>query len=314
MIEAAGLSKSYGTLAAVQDVSFTVGGGEIVGLLGPNGAGKTTIMKILTCSLFPTRGTARVNGHDVLDEPLEVKRSVGYLPENAPLYPDLTVREYLSFIAEARGLPRSGAAAAIQKVSDECGLGAVLHRRIEELSKGYRQRTGLAQALIHDPRILILDEPTTGLDPHQIVEIRELIRRLGTEKTVILSSHILQEVEATCQRVLILNGGRIVAQGSREEIERSLRGEVLLDVTLRHDRPLDTAGLAAVEGVRRLISESPSGEGRTVVRLSLAPDAGAEERVFDWAVAAGVKIHAMVPQRLSLEDIFITLTEQGGEQ
>jgi ABC-2 type transport system ATP-binding protein len=314
MIEAVGLSKSYGNLAAVQDVSFTVGGGEIVGLLGPNGAGKTTIMKILTCSLFPSRGTARVNGHDVLDEPLGVKESVGYLPENAPLYPDLTVREYLSFIAEARGLPRAHASRSIERVVGECGLGSVIHRGIDELSKGFRQRTGLAQALIHDPSILILDEPTTGLDPHQIVEIRELILRLGTEKTVILSSHILQEVEATCQRVLILNAGRIVAQGTREEIERSLHGEVLLDMTVRHDVPLDTNGLAGVEGVQRIISEAPDGAGRTVVRLSLAPDAGAEERVFDWAVSAGVKICAMVPQRLSLEDIFITLTEHGGEQ
>jgi ABC-2 type transport system ATP-binding protein len=314
MIEAVGLSKSYGSLAAVQDVSFTVGGGEIVGLLGPNGAGKTTIMKILTCSLFPSRGTARVNGHDVLDEPLGVKESVGYLPENAPLYPDLTVREYLSFIAEARGLSRQRASRSLERVVEECGLHTVIHRGIDELSKGYRQRTGLAQALIHDPSTLILDEPTTGLDPHQIVEIRELILRLGTEKTVILSSHILQEVEATCQRVLILNAGRIVAQGTREEIERSLHGEVLLDMTVRHDAPLDTGGLARVEGVQRVISESSGGAGRTVIRLSLAPDAGAEERVFDWAVAAGVKICTMIPQRLSLEDIFITLTEHGGAQ
>jgi ABC-2 type transport system ATP-binding protein len=316
VIEALGLSKRYGTLEAVREVSFTVGGGEIVGLLGPNGAGKTTIMKILTCSLFPTRGTARVNGHDVLDEPLAVKESVGYLPENAPLYPDLTVREYLGFIGEARGMSKNQRAQGLDRVVEECGLASVIHRGIDELSKGYRQRTGLAQALIHDPRILILDEPTSGLDPHQIVEIRELIRRLGTEKTVILSSHILQEVEATCQRVLILNAGRIVAQGTREEMERGMRGEVLLDVTVTTDAgaALDTSALASAAGVRRVISQESGGDGRTIIRLSLAPDAGAEERVFDWAVRSGVKIIAMVPQRLSLEDIFITLTEQGADQ
>ena len=316
MIEAVGLTKRYGTLEAVRDVSFTVGAGEIVGLLGPNGAGKTTIMKILTCSLFPSRGTAHVDGHDVLEDPLKVKESVGYLPENAPLYPDLTVREYLDFVAQARGLPRAGRVDAIGRVCTACGLSSVMHRGIGELSKGYRQRTGLAQAMIHDPKILILDEPTTGLDPHQIVEIRELIRGLGTQKTVILSSHILQEVEATCQRVLILNEGRIVAQGTREEMERGLRGEVLLEVTLKPSAGGEgaTPELSALGGVRRVISENRDGTGRLVIKLSLDPESGAEERIFDWAVAGGMKILSMIPQRLSLEDIFISLTEQAVER
>jgi ABC-2 type transport system ATP-binding protein len=313
VIEAVGLTKRYGMLEAVHDVSFAVGGGEIVGLLGPNGAGKTTIMKILTCSLFPSQGTARVDGHDVLESPLKVKESIGYLPENAPLYPDLTVREYLSFVAQARGLGKTNRAEAIDRVSSACGLSAVMHRGIGELSKGYRQRTGLAQAMIHDPRILILDEPTTGLDPHQIVEIRELIRSLGREKTVILSSHILQEVEATCQRVLILNAGRIVAQGTREEMERGLKGEVLLEVTLKPPAGTDSvvSALSALGGIQRVIGEKRDAAGRLVLQLSLRPDSGAEEAVFDWAVASGMKILSMVPQRLSLEDIFISLTEQG---
>jgi ABC-2 type transport system ATP-binding protein len=315
VIDVRGLSKSYGPVEAVMDVSFSVGGGEIVGLLGPNGAGKTTIMKILTCYLFPSRGTAQVNGRDVFEDPLAVKECVGYLPESAPLYPDFTVREYLDFIADARRLAGAARRERLAWVVEECGLAGVVDRGIDELSKGFRQRTGLAQAMLHDPRVLILDEPTTGLDPHQIVEIRELIRRLGREKTVILSTHILQEVEAVCQRILILNRGKIVAQGTREEIEGTLKGEVLLDLALKGSL-VDSAALAGVAGVRRVISSRVLPSGTTELRLSLAPDSGAEERLFDWAVARGLKILAMVPQRLSLEDIFITLTEsspvQGG--
>jgi ABC-2 type transport system ATP-binding protein len=315
VIDVRGLSRSYGPVEAVRDVSFSVGSGEIVGLLGPNGAGKTTIMKIITCYLFPTRGTVQVNGRDVFEDPVAVKECVGYLPESAPLYPDFTVREYLDFIADARRLSGAARRERLAWVIEECGLAGVVDRGIDELSKGFRQRTGLAQAMLHDPRVLILDEPTTGLDPHQIIEIRDLIRRLGREKTVILSTHILQEVEAVCQRILILDRGRIVAQGTREEIEGTLKGEVLLDLTLRGSAP-DTAALAAIAGVRKVISSRAVPAGATQVRLSLAPDSGAEERLFDWAVARGLKITAMVPQRLSLEDIFVTLTgsaDQGRE-
>jgi ABC-2 type transport system ATP-binding protein len=314
VIEVLGLSKSYGPVQAVREVSFSVGGGEIVGLLGPNGAGKTTIMKILTCFLFPTSGTARVNGHDVFQSPVAVKECVGYLPENAPLYPDLTVREYLEFIADARRLSGAARRERMDLVIGECGLETVVNRGIDELSKGFRQRTGLAQALLHDPRILILDEPTSGLDPHQIVEIRELIKRLGKEKTVILSTHILQEVEATCQRILILNEGRIVAQGTREEIEGKLRGEVLLDITLKGSgAPFDASSAAGVLGVQRVISAQPLTHDTVAVRLSLMPESGSVEHVFDWAVSGGFKILAMVPQRFSLEDIFLRLTEGEGK-
>jgi ABC-2 type transport system ATP-binding protein len=311
VIEAIGLFKRYGSVEAVRDVSFTVNQGEIVGLLGPNGAGKTTIMKILTCYLFPSGGTARVAGHDVFDSPLEVKKAVGYLPENAPLYDDLTVAEYLSFIADARGLAGAERKRRLSTVLEECGLSGVVNKDIDELSKGFRQRTGIAQAMIHDPRILILDEPTSGLDPHQIIEIRELIKNLGREKTVILSTHILQEVEATCKRILILNEGGIAAQGTREEIERELRGEVLLDLRLRAAGLQAAEALASIQGVSKIISAENGDGGAIIVRLSLVPDSGAEERVFDWAVAAGVKILSMVPRRLSLEDIFIKLTEVG---
>ena len=314
MIEATDLVKRYGRVEAVRDVSFTVNRGEIVGLLGPNGAGKTTILKILTCYLFPTGGTVRVAGRDVFEDPLGVKKAVGYLPENAPLYPDLTVCEYLDFIADARGLTGTDRRRRLDLVIQECGLQSVVHRDIDEISKGFRQRTGLAQALIHDPELLILDEPTSGLDPHQIIEIRELIRNLGREKTVILSTHILQEVEATCQRILILNEGKIVAQGTREEIERELRGEILLDLTIKGDDARGSVDwLATVSGVRKMISTQSLPSGTLTVQLSLAPDGTAEERIFDWAVARGLKILAMVPRRLSLEDIFIKLTEEGGK-
>jgi len=205
MIEASNLGKRYGTLEAVRGVSFSINPGEVVGLLGPNGAGKTTIMKILTCYMFPSSGSATVNGWDIFERPLEIKKLVGYLPENAPLYTDLNVLEYLSFMAESRSLKGNAKTERIEWAVEECGLKSVVYRSIDTISKGFRQRTGLAQAILHDPEILVLDEPTTGLDPNQIIEIRELIKRLGKEKTVILSTHILQEVEATCGRVLILN-------------------------------------------------------------------------------------------------------------
>jgi ABC-2 type transport system ATP-binding protein len=311
VIEATDLVKRYGAVEAVRDVSFTVNRGEIVGLLGPNGAGKTTIMKILTCYLFPSGGTARVAGRDVFEDPLGVKKAVGYLPENAPLYPDLSVSEYLNFIADARGLSGAERRRRLDLVIRECGLQSVVNRDIDELSKGYRQRAGLAQALIHDPELLILDEPTSGLDPHQIIEIRELIKNLGKEKTVILSTHILQEVEATCQRILILNEGKIVAQGTRDEIERELRGEILLDLTLRGDDTQGAVGeLLTLGGVQKMISTQIVSADTLTVRLSLAPEGGAEERIFDWAVSRRLKILAMIPRRLSLEDIFIKLTEE----
>jgi ABC-2 type transport system ATP-binding protein len=311
MIEASNLGKRYGALEAVKGVTFGIQDGEVVGLLGPNGAGKTTIMKVLTCYMYPSYGTAKLNGYDVFTDPLSIKRSVGYLPENAPLYTDLNVMEYLDFIADARGLAGALKAKRISEVIGECGLEPVVYRGIDTLSKGFRQRTGLAQAIIHNPQILILDEPTTGLDPNQIIEIRQLIRRLGQEKTVILSTHILQEVEATCNRVLILNDGQIVAQGTVEEINREMRGEVVLALTLTGSRaPGDS--LARLQGVREVLKLETAAENRFQAALSVVPDSGVEERVFDWAVAEGYRIVAMVPQRLSLEELFIKLTREGG--
>jgi ABC-2 type transport system ATP-binding protein len=312
MIEVSNLGKRYGSLEAVKGISFSINPGEVVGLLGPNGAGKTTIMKILTCYMFPSFGTAKINDWDIFDKPLEIKKLVGYLPENAPLYTDLNVLEYLSFMAESRSLKGRQKNERIEWAIEECGLKPVVYRSIDTISKGFRQRTGLAQAILHNPEFLIFDEPTTGLDPNQIIEIRELIKRLGKEKTVILSTHILQEVEATCGRVLILNEGQIVAKGTPEEINREMKGEVLLNVLLKGEgTPED---LKTVEGVRDLLQVSSPGDDLHQVQVALVPDSGAEEAVFDWAVDRGYKILAMVPKRLSLEELFIKLTREGGEK
>jgi ABC-2 type transport system ATP-binding protein len=311
MIETENLGKNYGSIRAVRGVSFAINPGEVVGLLGPNGAGKTTIMKILTCYMYPSFGNARIAGRDIFEEAQEIKRSVGYLPENAPLYMDLNVMEYLDFMAEARRLQGKQKQERLDWVIDECGLDPVVYRGIDTISKGFRQRTGLAQAMLHDPQILILDEPTTGLDPNQIVEIRQLITRLGKQKTVILSTHILQEVEATCGRVLILNEGQIVAKGTVEEIQREMKGEVLLRLSLKGERdPRESLG--RVRGIKEVLDGGEASPGRFEVQIALEPESGAEEAVFDWAVRAGYKILSMVPKRLSLEELFIKLTREGG--
>jgi ABC-2 type transport system ATP-binding protein len=313
MIEVRNLKKKYGTFEAVKGVDFEVGRGEIVGLLGPNGAGKTTIMKMLTGYMYPTSGTVVLNDVNVVENPTAVKASLGYLPENTPLYSELNVFEYLSFIAEAHGLDGKKKEDRLVTVTKECGLDKVLFRPIGEISKGYKQRVGLAQAFIHDPAILILDEPTSGLDPNQIIEIRELIKRLGKEKTVILSTHILQEVEAICTRVLILNEGFIVGKGTSAEIAKEMRGQEILVLTLKGADPatLSTA-LRSCAVIDQVLNSQVEADGRVIIRASVKPGAtGAEEAVFDWAVSTGNKILSIAQQRLSLEEIFTKLTREG---
>lgn len=308
MIEVRDLAKHYGGVKAVDGVNFRADSGEIVGLLGPNGAGKTTIIKILTCYHFPSGGQALVSGIDVEEDPIEVKKRIGYLPESAPLYQDLTPEEYLDFIADARGLSGDRKKERIAYAVAECGLESVFTRPIEQLSKGYRQRVGLAQAILHDPEILILDEPTTGLDPNQILEIRSLIKRLGKEKLVILSTHILQEVEAICGRVLILNQGRIAAQGTAEDIAGSIKGEAVFDVLARGRDSVGESDLA-IPGYSLRKSE---GAGAKTVRLEIAGPRDADgEAVFDWAVARGLKLIELSKRKTSLEDIFVKLTTEG---
>jgi ABC-2 type transport system ATP-binding protein len=319
MIEVTSLTKQYGPVKAVKDVSFTVGTGQVLGFLGPNGAGKTTIMKILTGYHFPSAGNVRIDGIAVQEEPVEVKKRIGYLPESVPLYGDLTVREYLSFIAQSRLIPREARPGALDGAVSACGLETVQPKRIEALSKGYKQRLGLAQAIIHDPPILILDEPTSGLDPNQIIEIRALIKNLGKRKTVILSTHILQEVEAICSQVLILNEGRIAAQGKPEEIAATMKGGDTWELLLKGT---DEAGAAAALG-RLKNAGGQDGQGITDVQIEpreagmvkvsfLSADEHAGERIFDWAVAEQLKILLMNRKKLSLEEIFVKLTGDEG--
>ena len=307
MIKVENIDKIYGRFKAVDNVSFHIGKGEIVGLLGPNGAGKTTIMKILTGYHYPTHGTAILNGYSIYNDLLKVKESTGYLPEMAPLYDDLTVMEYLDFMADIRKVPKSRKKAEIDRVIEETGLGPVIYRSIGKLSKGYRQRTGLAQAIIHSPDILILDEPTTGLDPNQIIEIRKLICDIGREKTVILSTHILQEVEAVCNRVLILNHGKIVAEGSPEQIRNQVQKDDRF--TIEVEGTVDAQSIKALEPVSEVLSAEAK-DGKTIIKISAQKGTDAGALIFDWAVKNGYRLSALVPEQTSLEDIFRKLTNQ----
>ncbi|MSR78059.1 MAG: ATP-binding cassette domain-containing protein [Candidatus Omnitrophica bacterium] len=224
MISVESLTMKYGSFTALDKVSFQAKEKEIVGLLGPNGAGKTTAMRIITTYLHPSSGTVKIEDQDAIENPIEVRKLIGYLPETAPLYPDMMVDEYLRFVGEARELEGSKLAVRLKWVKEACGLGPVWKHTISELSKGYKQRTGLAQALIHDPKVLVLDEPTSGLDPLQVMGIRELIKELSKQKTIIFSTHILQEVEAVAHRIVIINEGKIVSQGTQKELESQVRG------------------------------------------------------------------------------------------
>jgi ABC-2 type transport system ATP-binding protein len=309
MIEISGLTRYYGDLCALDHIDLTIEKGRILGLLGPNGAGKTTAMRILTGYLAPTEGDVTVKGLSIDRDMVEIKKLIGYLPESAPVYQDMIVFDYLAYVADIRGIPSGGRLARIRKLAEVCGLGEVMHRSIHELSKGYRQRVGLAHAMIADPEILILDEPTSGLDPNQIAEIRDIIRQIGREKTVILSTHILSEVEATCDRVVIINKGRIVADGSTEELRRGATGECSINVTLAGAAEKDAAVLLArIPGVAGVQTQRSDGE----LRLRLA--CGGEdirERVYrairekDWVLLEFSR------EAKSLEKIFSELTKEG---
>ena len=314
MIEVRNLSKIYNNhIHALKDVNFSIHDGEIVGFLGPNGAGKTTTMKIITGYTAPTQGTVAVNGCDVLKQPLEVKRQIGYLPESVPLYDDMRVLEYLEFIGAIRlRASRDHSLSlreALMRVVSICGLQKMLRRPIGELSKGFRQRTCLAQALIHNPDILILDEPTSGLDPNQIAEIRDVIRAIGREKTVILSTHILQEVHALCTRVIIINEGKIVAHGTTAELEQQSQGKQSVFVKMRglkeriHELLLD---LPQAEMVHHRETEGVDIFGFEIV---VKGSEDIREALFHRAVSAQTPILEMRHERMSLEDVFRELTK-----
>ncbi|MFH1277915.1 MAG: ATP-binding cassette domain-containing protein [Candidatus Eisenbacteria bacterium] len=313
MIEARHISKRFGATVAVDDVSFDVARGEVLGFLGPNGAGKTTTMRILTGYIPPTEGTARVAGHDLLEDSLAVRRRIGYLPESAPLYGDMEVVDFLTFIASIRGISPGETKERIARMVKVCGLEKVVGRVIQHLSKGYRQRVGLAQAMIHDPDILILDEPTSGLDPNQIIEIRELILEVGREKTVILSTHILTEVSQTCGRVLIINEGSLIASGTPDELSRRVEGAGQVHLSVRAPSGGDVA--AALEAADFVESVSPEGtrDGDLHVFTVIGKEAsGLGERLFRLAVEKSWAIAEMRVRAATLEDVFRRLTRGDG--
>jgi ABC-2 type transport system ATP-binding protein len=309
MITVRNLTRFYDTFPAVDDVSFEVGKGQIWGLLGPNGAGKTTLMKILTGYHFPSEGLAEIQGMDIVHKTTEVQALVGYLPEMAPLYKEMTVQEYLGFIADVRGISEYDRRTIIENTAKECGVFEVLGKGIATLSKGYRQRVGLAQAILHDPDILILDEPTTGLDPNQILEFRELIKRIGASKTVILSTHILQEVEAICDHLMIMNQGKILASGPIGEVSRSLQGDAVYHLRLSGGNK--ASYLKKLSALPGLLGE-PEVAREEPLEISVALDSQNDpgEVIFDWAVSQGYKLLALVPVKYSLQELFTRLTKE----
>ena len=316
MIKVEGLTKRYARTVAVDNISFEVEKGQIVGFLGPNGAGKTTTMRVLTCFLPPTSGTANVAGFDVQEHPLEVKRRIGYLPETPPLYPEMEVDEYLRFVGKLKGIPSSDINRRVDDVVGRCAVGDVRTRLIGKLSKGYRQRVGLAQAIIHNPDVLILDEPTSGLDPKQIIEIRELLRALAGEHTIILSTHILSEVEHSCERVIIINAGKLVAIDSVANLTNRLRGSesVALEVEAAEGRPNPTEvqeRLEQVSGVSRVMMKD-SKNGRLTFEIESLQGRHIRSDLARTVVNAGWNLSEMRAVGLSLEDIFLQLT--GAEQ
>jgi ABC-2 type transport system ATP-binding protein len=301
-VEVKNLTKVFGTQRAVDDISFTVEQGQVLGFLGPNGAGKSTTMKIATCYLPPTSGTILVNGYDVVNNPMEVRRSVGYLPEHNPLYLDMYVHEYLEFVASVYNLKGKYAKARIQEMVELCGLTLEQGKKIGALSKGYRQRVGLAQALVHDPKVLILDEPTTGLDPNQIVEIRALIKQIGQNKTVIFSTHIMQEVAAICDRVVIINRGKLVANSDVASLQAGGKHE---KVTLvEFEQAIGIEALQTVTGVIRVEQAQAN-----TYRIISQKDADIRSSVFRIAAERNWPLVGLKQEENSLEKIFQQLTK-----
>jgi ABC-2 type transport system ATP-binding protein len=311
MIKVQGLTKRYNRFPAVQNIDFEVPKGRIVGFLGPNGAGKTTTMRILTCFLPPTSGTATVAGFDVIKQPMEVKRRIGYLPESPPVYPEMEVHEYLSFVGRLKGIPSSSLAQRVREVSERCNVADVSKKLIAKLSKGYRQRVGLAQAIIHNPEVLILDEPTAGLDPKQIHETRDLIRSLAGEHTIILSTHILPEVEQTCDEVVIITRGQVVARDSVRNLTSRLRGQEAVALEARPGSARDESALESVlrgvPGVSALARRAARSGG---VHFEIESEPGVHVRgaLARAVINAGWELEELRAVAVSLEDVFLELT------
>lgn len=300
------LTKRYGFQKAVDGISFKVNTGEIVGFLGPNGAGKTTTMKIITCFMGPNEGDVKVGGISVQTNPEEVKKHIGYLPETNPLYKEMPVIDYLHFVAEIQGVPKAKIRERIFEIVSICGLKGEKYKKISELSKGYQQRVGLAQALIHDPEVLILDEPTSGLDPNQIVEIRELIKKIGREKTVILSSHILAEVEATCDRILIINQGKLVADSTASTLRKQAQDKEIIKVTIEDgDRNEIFSSLQSIETVE-LVDLLP--DYTQAFEIQSKASVSSRKAIFKLCVEKGWSLTEMTPVERKLEEVFRDLT------
>ena len=304
MIEVDHITKQYGSLVAVRDLTFTVENGEVVGFLGPNGAGKTTTMRILTCYQPATQGTARVAGFDVFDEPMEVKRRIGYLPEHPPVYSDMYVRSYLDFVAQIKGVPSRNRRSRVDSAMERCGITDRAKQLIGQLSKGYRQRVGIAQAILHDPDVIILDEPTIGLDPNQIQEIRRLIRGLGREHTVILSTHILPEVEMTCDRVIIINKGRIAAVDTPENLTARVSGKRRYFVAVSGDL---NAAADAIRNVRGVVDVRHASED-LALEVDVSGDTDMRPAIAASLVERNLGLVELRPITARLEDIFHELT------
>lgn len=307
MIKVENLSKKYDSVYAINKLNFSINKGEIIGFLGPNGAGKSTTMKILTCFMPPTEGTAKIKGFSIHEHSYEVRKLIGYLPENNPLYEEIGVFDYLKFIAEIRKIPNKAIKNRIASVVEKCQLEKVIHKDIFELSKGYRQRLGLAQALLDNPEILILDEPTIGLDPNQIIGIRNLITELGKQTTIILCSHILSEVEQICSRVFILNNGQIVADGNPADLAGQMEGEKLITIQVNQDYSTIESALCQLPELKHIEHKATDNQFTQCV---LRTEADIREKIFDLSVAKNWKLRELLLEQTTLEDIFRELTKE----
>lgn len=314
MIEVKNLVKKYGGHAAVNDLSFTVDSGKIVGFLGPNGAGKSTTMNIITGYIAPTEGTVLVDGLDINDEPEKVKRKIGYLPEIPPLYPDLQVREYLQFVTEIKKVPRGERAGHIQKIMTKTGILDVSERLVRNLSKGYKQRVGLAAAMAGNPDILILDEPTVGLDPKQIIEIRALIRELGQNHTILLSSHIMQEISAVCDEIIIINEGQMIAADTPDNLTKQMVEKNGIHLVARGEKEAVKNALRTVSGIKNVKYDSQNEEGTVGMTLYAMEGRDIREDIFYALSKADCPIYELHPLAASLEDAFLALTGNGSRQ
>ena len=310
MIQVENLVKQYGGHVAVDGMSFTVEEGKIYGFLGPNGAGKTTTMNVMTGYIAADGGSVVIGGHDIMKEPLAAKACIGYLPEIPPLYPDMTVREFLLFVAELKKVPKAERKKRVAELEEQLSLSEMSHRLIKNLSKGYKQRVGLAQALVGNPKVLILDEPMVGLDPKQIIEMRDLIKGLAGEHTVILSSHILSEISAVCDHILIISSGKLAASGSPEELQKMMQGTAELMVTVIGEQEQARTVLEQIEDIERFTFEEGGEEGSILIRISTKNDADIRKSLSVALAGAGIPILSMNRSEKSLEDIFLKLTEE----